>query len=110
MVPLECAMFYSKLNKVTIKNKYPLPWIDNVFYQLHGASYFCKIYLSSAYHQLRVRGEDIPKTTFWTRYDHNEFLIMFFGLTNASAAFMDFMNRVFGSYLDSFVIVFIDDI
>ena len=101
---------YSQINKVTIKNKYPFPRIDDLFDQLQGVSYFSKIDFRSGYHQLRVRGEDIPKTAFQTWYDHYEFLVMFFGLTNSLPVFMDLMNRVFQSYLDSFVIIFIDDI
>ncbi|CAN4087038.1 unnamed protein product [Withania somnifera] len=97
------------LNKVTLKNKYPMPRINDLFDRLQGAAVFSNIDLRSGYHRLRIRTEDIPKTAFRTRYGHYEFLVMSFGLTNALAAFMDFMHRVLKPYLDSFVIVFIDD-
>ncbi|GKE11583.1 putative reverse transcriptase domain-containing protein [Tanacetum coccineum] len=101
---------YRELNKLTIKNRCPLPMIDNLFDQLQGSRYFLKINFRSGYHRLRVREEDIPKTAFRTRYEHFEFMVMPFGLTNAPAVFMDLMNRVCKPYLDKFVIVFFDDI
>ncbi|KAI3795824.1 hypothetical protein L1987_38484 [Smallanthus sonchifolius] len=101
---------YRELNKVTAKNRYPLPRIDDLLDQLQGSSFYLKIDLRSGYHQLRVRDEDISKTVFRTRYGHFEFLVMPFGLTNAPAVFMDLMNRVCKPYLDQFIIVFIDDI
>ncbi|GKB27151.1 putative reverse transcriptase domain-containing protein [Tanacetum coccineum] len=101
---------YQELNKLIVKNRYPLPRIDDLFDQLQGSSVYSKIDLQSGYHKLRVREEDIPKTTFRTRYGHYKFQVMPFGLTNAPAVFMDLMNRVCKPYLDKFVIVFIDDI
>nr|GFB63044.1 putative reverse transcriptase domain-containing protein [Tanacetum cinerariifolium] len=101
---------YRELNKLTVKNRYSPPRIDDLFDQLQGSSVYSKIYMRSGYHQLRVRVEDIPKTAFRTRYGHYEFQVMPFELTNAPAVFMDLMNRVCKPYLDKFVIVFIDDI
>ncbi|GKB39430.1 putative reverse transcriptase domain-containing protein [Tanacetum coccineum] len=101
---------YRELNKLTVKNRYPLPRIDYIFDQLQGSQFFSKIHLRSGYHQLRVHEDDIPKTAFRTRYGHFEFTVMPFGLTNAPAIFIDLMNRVCRPYLDKFVIVLIDDI
>jgi hypothetical protein len=101
---------YQALNEVTVKNKYPLPRIDDLFDQLRGACVFSKIDLWSGYHQLKVRECDIPKTAFVSRYGLYEFTVMSFGLTNAPAYFMYIMNKVFMEYLEKFVVVFIDDI
>ncbi|GJU14924.1 putative reverse transcriptase domain-containing protein [Tanacetum coccineum] len=101
---------YQELNKLTVKNRYPLPRINDLFDQLQGSSIYSKIDLGSDYHQLRVREEDIPKIAFMTRFGHYEFQVMPFGLTNAPAVFMDLMNQVCKPYLDKFMIVFIDDI
>ncbi|KAD7117098.1 hypothetical protein E3N88_04366 [Mikania micrantha] len=101
---------YRELNKLTIKNRYTLPCIDDLFDQLQGSAWFSKIDLRSGYRHLRVHEDDIPKTAFRTRYGHYEFLVMPFGLTNAPAVLMDLMNRVCRPYLDKFVIVFIDGI
>ncbi|GKA05702.1 putative reverse transcriptase domain-containing protein [Tanacetum coccineum] len=101
---------YRELNKLTVKNRYPLPRIDDLFDQLQGSSVYSKIDLRSSYHQLRVHDEDIPQTAFRTLYGHYEFQVMPFGLTNTPAVFIDLMNWVCRPYLDKFVIMFIDDI
>ncbi|GKE46760.1 putative reverse transcriptase domain-containing protein, partial [Tanacetum coccineum] len=108
--PFRMCIDYRELNKLTIKNRYPLLRIDDLFDQLQGSSVYSKIDLRSGYHQLRIKEEDIPITAFKTRYGHFEFQVMSFGLTNAPAVFMNLMNRVCKPYLDKFVIVFIDDI
>jgi hypothetical protein len=95
---------------VTIKNKYPLPHIEDLFDQMRGVRVFSKIDLRSGYHQMKIRPSDIPKSAFSTKYGLYEFIVMSFGLTNASAYFMNLMNKVFMEYLDKFVVVFIDDI
>ena len=107
---LRLCIDYRQLNRVTIKNRYPLPRIDDLFDQLRGARVYSKIDLCTGYHQLMVRETDILKTAFRSRYGHFEFTVMPFGLTNAPVAFMDLMHRVFQPYLDQFVVLFVDDI
>jgi hypothetical protein len=101
---------YRNLNAVTVKNKYPLPRIDDLLDQLKDAKFFSKIDLRSRYHQMKIRSEDIPKTTFVTRYGQYEFTVVSFGLTNAPAYFTNMMNKVFMDEVDKFMVVFIDDI
>src|SRR5512133_1000431 len=105
---LRMVVDYRALNEVTIKNKYPLPMINDLFDRLQGAKVFSKIDLRSGYHQLKIREQDIPKTAFTTRYGLYEYTVMSFGLTNAPAYFMNMMNKVFMEFLDKFVVVFID--
>jgi hypothetical protein len=107
---LRLCVDYQPLNVITIKNKYPLPRIDILFYQLAGSKVFSMVDLHSGYHQIKIRPEDIPKTSFSTRYGLYEYLVMSFGLTNAPAYFMYLMNSVFMPELENFVVVFIDDI
>jgi hypothetical protein len=101
---------YRSLNEVTIKNKYPLPRIKDLFDQMKGASVFSKIDLRSGYHQLKIWESDVPKTAFHTCYGLYAYIVMSFGLTNAPTYFMYLMNKVFMEYLDKFVVVIIDDI
>ena len=107
---LQLCIDYRQLNRVMIKNQYPLPRIDDFFDQLREARVYSKIDLRTGYHQPRVREIDIPKTAFRTRYGHFEFTVMPFGLMNAPAAFMDLMHKVFQPYIDQFSVVFVDDI
>ncbi|KAG8500543.1 hypothetical protein CXB51_002671 [Gossypium anomalum] len=107
---LRLCIDYRQLNKVTIKNKYLLPRIDDLFDQLKGGAVFSKIELRFRNYQLKVKECDVPKIAFRTRYGYYEFLVMSFGLTNAPVAFMDLVNRIFQPYLDRFLVVFIDDI
>jgi hypothetical protein len=107
---LRLCIDFRQLNKVTVKNKYPLSMIDDLFDQLKGEKIFSKIDLRLGYHQVRIKDEDVKKTAFRTRYGHYEFTVVPFGLSNALAIFMFLMNGVFRDYLDKFVIVFLDDI
>jgi hypothetical protein len=107
---LRLCIDYRGLNTLTIKNKYPLPLIDELFDQLQGSCCYSKMYLRQGYYQVRIKEEDIPKTAFNTRYGHYEFVVMPFRVTNVPAIFMDLMHRIFRPYLDKFVVVFINNI
>ena len=107
---MQMCIKYRQLNKMTIKNRYPLAKIDDWFDQVGGANIFSNIDLGSGYHQVRIHDEDIYKTAFRTRYGDYKFVVMPFGLNNASANFMCMMNSIFSKYLDKFVLVFIIDI
>ena len=107
---MQMCIDYRQINKTTIKKRYPLPRIDDLFDQFRGAKIFENIDLRYRYHNVCIRDEDIPKTAFWTGYNHYEFVVVPFGLTNASINFMCMMNNIFSEYLDKFVLVFKDGI
>lgn len=107
---MRLCIYYRQLNNVTIKNKYPLPRIDDLFNQERGALIFSKIDLGPRYHQVRIKDDDIHKTTFMTKYGHYEFVVIYFGLKNVLATFMFLMNNIFNQYLDKFVLIFINGI
>jgi hypothetical protein len=107
---LRLCINYRQLNKLTIKNKYPLPRINDLFDQVGGSKIFSKLDLRSGSHQVRIKDEDIRKTSFWTRYECYEFVVIPFGLTNVPTTFMCLMNSISSQYLDKFMVLFIDDI
>jgi hypothetical protein len=107
---LRLCIDYRDLNHAIVKNRYLMPWIDDLFDQNKGATVFSKINLLSGYHQLRIKEGNIPKTVFRTRFGHYEFFVVPFGLTNAPTVFMSLINNLFQKYLDHFVQVFLDDI
>ena len=107
---LRMCVDYRALNRLTVKNSYPLPRIDDILDQLFEAKYFTKIDLRSGFHQIRLDKESIPLTAFRTRYGHYEFLVLPFGLTNAPATFMALMHEIFKEHLDDFIIIYLDDI
>jgi hypothetical protein len=108
---LRLCIDFRQLNKFNVRNKYPLPITDDLFDQLRGGNIFsARIYFRSGCHQVRIKDEDINKTTFRTRYGQYEFVVMAFESTNAPTTFMCLMNGIFRNYLDKFVIMFLDDI